>query len=298
MTIRYILCDGLVTGLMDPSGRKAFRAAIFTPVASRAASGPDVLDAIPQISLLVKLKLTNCAPMSGLSEIGFFMSAPTCLGEPTSAARKQGRFLLLLTSDPDWGALECTPSVRQGSKGRCAAAASCCRCNRLCFVSRRRSAAQRGEGLDETRSSLSERPENRGIVNTPGNALRWLDAPVQIRLFVKLKLTNCAPISGLPEIGFFMGASRVNPTCDAGNPGLFCARRLCLLAQGRGIRGLNGPVGCLVFSLRPCSPEPHGWAGSRRFWAILTHRNSVPSGCRCGWFRAAIRPLGAARANR
>jgi hypothetical protein len=33
-----------------------------------------------------------------------------------------------------------------------------------------------------------------------------LDAIAQIRLFVKLKLTNCAPILGLPEIGFFMGA--------------------------------------------------------------------------------------------
>ena len=29
-----------------------------------------IIDAIPQISLFVKLKLTNCAPISGLPEIG------------------------------------------------------------------------------------------------------------------------------------------------------------------------------------------------------------------------------------
>jgi hypothetical protein len=33
-----------------------------------------------------------------------------------------------------------------------------------------------------------------------------LDAFAQIRLFGKLKLTKCAPIPGLPEIGFFMSA--------------------------------------------------------------------------------------------
>jgi hypothetical protein len=33
-----------------------------------------------------------------------------------------------------------------------------------------------------------------------------LDATAQIGLFAKLKLAKCAPISGLPEIGFFMGA--------------------------------------------------------------------------------------------
>jgi hypothetical protein len=30
-----------------------------------------------------------------------------------------------------------------------------------------------------------------------------LDATQQIRLFGKLKLMNCAPIPGLPEVGFF-----------------------------------------------------------------------------------------------
>jgi hypothetical protein len=35
-----------------------------------------------------------------------------------------------------------------------------------------------------------------------------VDAPVQIRLFGKLKLTKCAPVPGLPAIGFFMGAVR------------------------------------------------------------------------------------------
>jgi hypothetical protein len=33
------------------------------------------LDTIPQIRLFVKLKLTNCAPFSGLLEVGFFMRA-------------------------------------------------------------------------------------------------------------------------------------------------------------------------------------------------------------------------------
>jgi hypothetical protein len=33
-----------------------------------------------------------------------------------------------------------------------------------------------------------------------------LDTISQIRLFVKLKLQKCAPISGLLGIGFFMGA--------------------------------------------------------------------------------------------
>jgi hypothetical protein len=33
-----------------------------------------------------------------------------------------------------------------------------------------------------------------------------LDTIPQIRLFVKLKLQKCAPIPGLPGIGFFIGA--------------------------------------------------------------------------------------------
>jgi hypothetical protein len=33
-----------------------------------------------------------------------------------------------------------------------------------------------------------------------------LDTNPQIRLFVKLKLTKCAPIPGLPVVGFFMPA--------------------------------------------------------------------------------------------
>jgi hypothetical protein len=33
-----------------------------------------------------------------------------------------------------------------------------------------------------------------------------LDAAAQIRLFEKLKLTKCAPVTGLPETGFFMRA--------------------------------------------------------------------------------------------
>jgi hypothetical protein len=33
-----------------------------------------------------------------------------------------------------------------------------------------------------------------------------LDAIRQISALVKLKLTNCAPISGLPEVGFLVGA--------------------------------------------------------------------------------------------
>jgi len=44
-----------------------------------------------------------------------------------------------------------------------------------------------------------------------------LDAIVQISLFVKLKLQKCAPILGLPGVGFFMAAqTRVNPTYAAG----------------------------------------------------------------------------------
>jgi hypothetical protein len=45
-----------------------------------------------------------------------------------------------------------------------------------------------------------------------------IDLTPQIRLFVKLKVTKCAPIPGLPEIGFFHAcASRVNPTCAVRN---------------------------------------------------------------------------------
>jgi hypothetical protein len=39
-----------------------------------------------------------------------------------------------------------------------------------------------------------------------------LDAAAQISVFTKLKLASCAPISGLPEIGFILCVSRVNPT--------------------------------------------------------------------------------------
>jgi hypothetical protein len=38
-----------------------------------------------------------------------------------------------------------------------------------------------------------------------------VDALVQIRLFGKLKLTKCAPVPGLPEIGFFMNAQVGKP---------------------------------------------------------------------------------------
>jgi hypothetical protein len=49
-----------------------------------------------------------------------------------------------------------------------------------------------------------------------------IDLTRQIRLFVKLKLTKCAPIPGLPEIGFFHAcASRANPTCAVRNAGFF-----------------------------------------------------------------------------
>jgi hypothetical protein len=38
-----------------------------------------------------------------------------------------------------------------------------------------------------------------------------LDSPPQISLFRKLKLTNCAPIPGLPATGFFMRQSDKPP---------------------------------------------------------------------------------------
>jgi hypothetical protein len=48
------------------------------PVAiAGAASILSILDAYAQISLIGKLKLTNCAPISGLLEIGLFCH-PTC----------------------------------------------------------------------------------------------------------------------------------------------------------------------------------------------------------------------------
>jgi hypothetical protein len=54
--------------------------------------------------------------------------------------------------------------------------------------------------------------------NAAGTLLFWLDTTARIGLFVKLKLTKCAPIPGLPGIGFFMPApAGVNPACAAGN---------------------------------------------------------------------------------
>jgi hypothetical protein len=42
---------------------------------------------------------------------------------------------------------------------------------------------------------------------------------VQISLFAKLKLTKCAPISGLPEIGFLLRPSgSLRLRADAGAP--------------------------------------------------------------------------------
>jgi hypothetical protein len=37
------------------------------------------------------------------------------------------------------------------------------------------------------------------------DAYSGLDAPAQISLLAKLKLTNCAPIMDLPVVGLFMG---------------------------------------------------------------------------------------------
>jgi hypothetical protein len=54
-----------------------------------------------------------------------------------------------------------------------------------------------------------------------------LDAPSQISLFGKLKLTNCAPIPGLPAIGFFMRQS-VEPPARETAPGFF----ICGIAKG------------------------------------------------------------------
>jgi hypothetical protein len=46
----------------------------------------------------------------------------------------------------------------------------------------------------------------------------FIDLTHQIRLIVKLKLAKCAPIPGLPEIGFFHAcASQVNPPCAVRN---------------------------------------------------------------------------------
>jgi hypothetical protein len=42
-----------------------------------------------------------------------------------------------------------------------------------------------------------------------GSIFSNLDAPSQISAFVKLKLTNCAPISGWLETGFFMRESAI-----------------------------------------------------------------------------------------
>jgi hypothetical protein len=84
MTIKYILYDGLVTGNGDPEPSNGL-CRLTRPARPRRVV-PDVLDAVLQISLFVKLKLTNCAPMSGLSEIGFFMSARALLRLPSSAA--------------------------------------------------------------------------------------------------------------------------------------------------------------------------------------------------------------------
>jgi hypothetical protein len=73
------------------------------------------------------------------------------------------------------------------------------------------------------------------------HAWRSLDAVVQIRLFVKLKLRNCAR-AGTPHRAFSCPVAAPVGSRE-GRPG-----------------GLNGPVGCLVFCLAMQSRTPRlGW---------------------------------------
>jgi hypothetical protein len=51
-----------------------------------------------------------------------------------------------------------------------------------------------------------ERASAEGAAQGATTGFDALDPSAQIRLFGKLKLTKCAPVTGLPETGFFMRA--------------------------------------------------------------------------------------------
>jgi hypothetical protein len=76
-----------------------------------------------------------------------------------------------------------------------------------------------------------------------------LDARVGISAFVKLKLTKCAPISGLPEIGFFVRKS--------GNPDLRPGDRAGLFVGQEGSVGIP-PLGSYRAIRPPALRAPHG----------------------------------------
>jgi hypothetical protein len=81
-----------------------------------------------------------------------------------------------------------------------------------------------------------------------------VDTYDQIMQFGKLKLAKCAPVPGLPAAGFLVPAQGGSPVGGAARCARYGASGLMDLTKG----GLNGPVGCLVFSFGPCSLEPHG----------------------------------------
>jgi len=88
----------------------------------------------------------------------------------------------------------------------------------------------------------------------------FVDTNPEIDVYGKLKITICAPIAGLPEIGFFMRKSRKRDLRAGDRAGLFSRARL------RAPRGMSGfPVIRLLFN-----------PGVQRPWVLTALRRRHP----------------------